>query len=185
MPNPNRRSGKRATSPASRKRCARRGEEFVETLGIRRRSMKVPRPWAAATGTNSALPRMPPPCAKRDVARLWTLPANLVAAGNAPPRGAECRASPNLRFAGRATRPTYRTSLTQSFDLVVSDLRRDVRSAADRRRARDGASDQARRTDRHGQLDSGRPDARRADPANQRRLHAAAARRLRQPDDLG
>ena len=44
---------------------------------------------------------------------------------------------------------------------------------------------QARRPDRDGQLDSQRPDARRADPEDQLRLLAAAARGLRQPDDVG
>ena len=64
-------------------------------------------------------------------------------------------------------------------------LRRDVRAQAVRRRQGDGARHPARRPHRDGQLDPERSDAGRADPEDQLRLLAAAARGLRQPDDLG
>ena len=64
-------------------------------------------------------------------------------------------------------------------------LRRDVRPAAVRRGQGDGARHPARRPDRHGQLDSGRPDTGGPDPEDQLGVLAAAARRVRQPDDVG
>ena len=64
-------------------------------------------------------------------------------------------------------------------------LRGHVRAQAVRRRQGDGARDQARRPDRDGQLDPQRPDARGADSEDQLSLLAAAARGLRQPDDVG
>ena len=54
-----------------------------------------------------------------------------------------------------------------------------------RRGEGDGARDPAGRPDRDGQLDSGRSDAGGADPEDQLRVHAAAARGVRQPDDVG
>ena len=100
--------------------------------------------------------------------------ANLVAAG----QRARARAS-GSRTSGsrRATRPTCTELDDDSFDLVGQHLRRDVRAEAVRRRQGDGARDAARRPHRHGELDPGRPDAGRADPADQLRLLAAAARR--------
>ena len=108
--------------------------------------------------------------------------ANLVEAGQ--PRARRASASTNCTFqegdasdlnelAGRQLRPRRQ------------HLRRDVRAQAVRRGQGDGARDAARRPDRHGQLDPQRSDARRADPEDQLRLLAAAAGRLRQPDDVG
>ena len=45
--------------------------------------------------------------------------------------------------------------------------------------------DAARRPDRHGELDPRRPDTGGPDPADQLRLLTTAARRVRQPDDVG
>ena len=64
-------------------------------------------------------------------------------------------------------------------------LRGDVRSEAVRRRHGDGPGDQARRPDRDGQLDPGRPDAGRPDPEDQRLVRPAAPGGLRQPGHLG
>ena len=64
-------------------------------------------------------------------------------------------------------------------------LRSDVRSQAVRRRQGARPGHATRRPDRHGQLDPQRSDAGRPGPADQRGLLAAAARRFRQPHDLG
>ena len=107
--------------------------------------------------------------------------SNLVAAGN---RRAQEEGS---RTAGsrRATPPICTSSQDADFDLVGQHLRRHVRAEAVRRGQGDGARHAARRADRDGQLDPRRSDARGADPEDQLRVLAAAAGRLRQPDDLG
>ena len=64
-------------------------------------------------------------------------------------------------------------------------LRGDVRPAPVRRRQGDGPGDPARRADRDGQLDPGRPDPGRPDPQDLQLLLAAAAGGLHQPDDVG
>ena len=64
-------------------------------------------------------------------------------------------------------------------------LRGDVRAEAVRGGQGDGARHAARGPHRHGQLDSQRPDLGGADPESERLLHATAAGRLRQPDEVG
>ena len=106
---------------------------------------------------------------------------NLVEAGN---QRAQAEGLTNCRFQqGDAT------NLSELADRQLrprrQHLRRDVRAQAVRRRQGDGARHPARRPDRDGQLDPERSDARRADSEDQLCLFAAAARGLRQPDDLG
>ena len=106
---------------------------------------------------------------------------NLVEAGN---RRAQAAGLANLRFQeGDACdlQPAGRRQLRPR----GQRLRRHVRAQAVRGGQGDGARHAARRPHRHGQLDPGRSDAGGADPEDQLRLFAAAARRLRQPDDLG
>ena len=97
--------------------------------------------------------------------------ANLVAAGNRARR--RPRASTNCRFQAGRCLPTCAISLTTR-STSWSDLRRDVRPAAVRRRQGDGARHPARRADRDGQLDSGRPDPGGPDPQDRGRVLAAA-----------
>ena len=85
---------------------------------------------------------------------------NLVAAGNAR---AQQLGLANLRFQqGDAT--DLKELADDSFDLVVIDLRRDVRAQAIRCREGGRPSHPAGRPDRDGELDPGRPDLRRAAP---------------------
>ena len=109
-----------------------------------------------------------------DIARTSSLPAM---------RARAEPGLPNLRFR-KATRPTFELA-DDSFDLVVS-----IFGAMFAPRPINVAREMVRVTRPGGRIVMGnwipgRPDARRADPADQRRLHAAAARRIRQPDDLG
>ena len=108
--------------------------------------------------------------------------SNLVEAGNSAREAA--RASPTAG-SRKATRPTCTSSTDDSFDLVVSIFGAMFAPKPFDVAQGDGARDAARRPDRHGQLDPQRPDARRADPEDQRRLLAAAAGGVRQPDDVG
>ena len=168
-----RRCGKRATSRASPKRCGKSGEDLVATSASSRA-------WTSSTSAAATarrlfpLRRLAPGCSASTSPPIWSRPAMRAPA---PP------ASTNLRFQegdARNSRPRRRQLRPRR-----QHLRRHVRAAPVRRRPRDGARHQARRPHRHGQLDPRRPHPGRADPEDQRRLHAAAARRLRQPDDLG
>ena len=93
---------------------------------------------------------------------------NLVDAGNK--RAAEAGLD-NLRFQqGDASELTDLAD--DRFDLVVSIFGAMFAPAPVRRRQGDGAGDAPRRPHRHGELDPGRPDPRRADPEDQpRRTH--------------
>ena len=107
--------------------------------------------------------------------------SNLVEAGN---RRAQGRGPDELPVPGRRRHQSGRARRSE-LRPRRQHLRRHVRAQAVRRRQGDGARDQARRPDRDGELDSRRSDARRADSEDQLRLLAAAARGLRQPDDVG
>ena len=82
-------------------------------------------------------------------------------------------------------RPILQELEDQSFDLVVS-----IFGAMFAPKPFDVAKEMVRVTRPGGRIVMGnwipeRPDAGRADPEDQLRLHAAAAGRLRQPDDVG
>ena len=131
---------------------------------------------AAVTGPPpSRPPRRGRACAGIDIA------ANLVAAGT---RRAEQLGLDELHVrGGRRLEPGQRRRRpVRSRRLRV---RGDVRAAPVRHRRRDGARHQAGWAHRDGQLDPRRPDARRPDPAHQRRVLAAATGGLRQPGHLG
>ena len=150
------------------------GEELVATLGIKP-SMNV-----LDLGCGDGTTALPAAKLGANVPGV-DIAANLVAAGNE-----------------RARRPAltnlcFREGDASNLENIDSEqlrsrrqhFRRDVRAAAVRRRQGNGARHQARRTDRHGQLDPRRSDARRSDPEDQRRLHAAAAGGLRHPMTWG
>ena len=150
------------------------GEALVDSLGI------TPGLEVLDLGCGDGTTALPAARIGADVLGV-DIASNLVDAGN--PR-AEAAGLDNLRFQeGDAT--DLDGLADEQLRPRRQHLRRDVRAQAVRRRQGDGARDQARRADRHGQLDPGRSDARRADPEDQLRLLAAAARGLRQPDDLG
>ena len=102
--------------------------------------------------------------------------------GRQPP-GGRARASPTDVPGRRRLRPADLAD--EPLRSRRQHLRGDVRPAALRRRHGDGARHAARRPHRDGQLDPRRSDAGRADPEDQRVVLAAAARGLRQPDDVG
>ena len=107
--------------------------------------------------------------------------SNLVAAGNERAQSSWADEPPVP--GGRCLRPER--ARRRQLRPRRQHLRRDVRAEA-RGRGEGGRSrDPAGRPDRDGQLDSGRSDAGRADPQDQLGLLAAAARGIRQPDDLG
>ena len=106
---------------------------------------------------------------------------NLVAAGN---RRAEAEGLTNCRFQeGDAS--NLEDLSDDSFDLIVSIFGAMFAPEAVRRGQGDGPRDPARRPDRHGELDSQRPDTGGADPEDQLGLLAATAGGVRQPDDVG
>ena len=150
------------------------GEDLVESLGIKP-GMKV-----LDLGCGDGTTALPAAQLGADVLGV-DIARNLVDAGNRRAAGRGARQPPlpgrrRLRPAAlgrRELRPRRQ------------HLRRHVRAQAVRRGQGDGARDPARRPHRHGQLDPQRPDAGRADPEDQLGLFAAAARGLRQPDDLG
>ena len=147
------------------------GEALVEKFGITK-GLKV-LDLGCGDGT-TAIPE-----AKRGADVLGVdIAGNLVAAGN---KRAKELGLANCRFQegdasdmqGVQVRPAGK------------HLRRDVRAQAIRCGERDGPRHPARGTHHHGQLDPQRSDAGRADPEDQFDVHTTAARRLRQPDDLG
>ena len=167
-----RRFGRWAISRGSRRRCEKR-----------RSAGRDPRDHRGARGPGSWLRRRNHRAAGRRLGATVLgvdIASNLVAAGNARAQRSASRTAPSRR----ATRPICTTSRT-----IVrprrEHLRSDVRAAAVRRGQGDGPRDAARRPDRDGELDPWRPDARRADPQDQRRLLAAASGGVRQPDDVG
>ena len=150
------------------------GEALVKELGIRN-GMKV-LDLGCGDGT-TALPaaRLGADVLGADIA------SNLVAAGT---QRAEAEGLTNCRFQqGRRVEP--RGSRRRQLRHRREHLRRDVRAEAVRRGQGNGACDSARRSDRHGQLDSQRPDLGGTDPQDQRRVLAATAGGIRQPDDVG
>ena len=150
------------------------GEEFVETLAI------APGLGVLDLGCGDGTTAIP--AAKRGAEVLGVdIAANLVAAGNRAREGGGS-VQPPLR-GRRRVEPRRRSG--RQLRSAGHHFRRDVRAAPVRRRSGDGPSDQTRRPDRHGQLDSRRPDPGCADPQDQRRLHPAAARRVHRPDDVG
>ncbi len=150
------------------------GEELVKELGITN-GMHV-LDLGGGDGT-TALPaaRLGADVLVIDIAR------NLVEAGYPARRGSGSgqrplragRRQPPRRGARRLVRPRRH------------HLRGDVRTRPVRGGGGDGAGDQAGWTDRHGQLDPGRPDAGGPDPEDQRVVRPAAAPGVRQPGDLG
>ena len=107
--------------------------------------------------------------------------SNLVAAGNAR---AQRLGLANCRFQEGDASDLHELE-DDRFDLVVS-----IFGAMFAPKPFDVAKEIVRvtrpgRPDRHGELDSQRPDAGRPDPEDQLRLLAAAAGRVHQPDDVG
>ena len=150
------------------------GEALVESLGVKP-GLKV-LDLGCGDGTTAL------PAARRGADVLGVdIARNLVEAGN---RRAKEHGLTNLRFQeGDAMQPER--ARRRHVRPRGEHLRRHVRAQALRRGQGDGARDAARRSHRDGQLDPERPDAGGADPQDQRRLLAAAARGLRQPHDLG
>ncbi len=169
-----RRSGRRATSRASPTPCARAARRWSRDSGITT-GLEV-----LDLGCGDGTTAVPEAQLGADVLGV-DIARNLVEAGNARAQGAgpdqlhvpgRRRVRPE-RARGRQLRPRRQ------------HLRRDVRPEAVRRGEGDGARDAARRPDRDGELDPQRPDAGGPDPEDQLRLLAAAAGRIRQPDDVG
>ena len=133
------------------------GEELVRTLGV------SPAWQVLDLGCGDGTTAVPEARLGADVLGV-DIAENLVAAGNRVPQ------SVGLTNCGS------RRAMRRDLDALADDtlrsrrehLRCDVRAEAVRRRQGDGAGDAARWADRHGQLDPGRPDARRAALADQR-----------------
>ena len=151
------------------------GEALVDELGITK-GLKV-LDLGCGDGT-TAIPE-----AKRGADVLGVdIAANLVAAGQ---RRAKELGLANCRFQEGDASDLKGDRGSRAFDLVVS-----IFGAMFAPKPFDVAKEMVRvtrpgRSHRHGQLDPQRSDAGRADPEDQLGLHAAAARGLRQPDDLG
>ena len=149
------------------------GEALVEKFGITK-GLKV-LDLGCGDGT-TAIPE-----AKRGADVLGVdIAGNLVAAGN---KRAKELGLANCGFQeGDAS--DMQGVQDRSFDLLVS-IFGAMFAPKPRCGETDGPRHPARGTHHHGQLDSQRSDAGRADPEDQLGVHAAAAGRLRQPDDLG
>ena len=152
------------------------GEALVAELGDHAGARRSSTSAAATAPPRCPRPGSAPRCSASTSRATSSRPATARAQSRGPDEPAGSR---------KATPATCSDLADDSFDLVVSHLRRDVRAEAVRRREGDGARHPAGRPHRDGQLDPGRPDARRADPEDQLGLLAAAAGGLRQPDDLG
>ena len=167
--------GRKATSRGSRPRCARvamrssRGSG--SPTGMRRPRRRLRRRHDRRAGG----------AARRERARRRHPEHARRGRQRARARRSACRTYGSRKATPRDLRRPRRRQLRPG----RQHLRRDVRAAAVRRRQGARARRAARRPDRDGQLDPRRPDARRADPADQLRLLAAAAGRVRQPDDVG
>ena len=150
------------------------GEELVQKIGVTK-GMKV-----LDLGCGDGTTALPEARLGADVLGV-DIAANLVEAGN---RRAKAEGLANCRFQeGDAT--DLRDLKDGAFDLVVS-----IFGAMFAPRPFDVAKEMTRVTRPGGrivmgELDSERPDAGRANPEDQLRLFATAARGLRQPHDLG
>ena len=141
------------------------GEALVMTLGIAE-GLKV-----LDLGSGDGTTALPAARLGADVLGV-DIASNLVAAGNERARSAGLA---NLRFQEGDTSDLSELE-DDSFDLVIS-----IFGAMFAPRP----CDTARRSNRHGELDPQRPDARRSNPEDQHLVLAATPGRVRQPDDVG